>query len=118
MNYVCIPSTLMNKVVQRGCHLWNAKIPGKAEEKIAATAADGSVHAKQLRSQPVKSIVKAVKLNGNLPEGNPIHNRPGKYLHTNFIEEIEIENEVLIFYRLEQEVLCAYRGRICLWHTT
>lgn len=46
MRYVRILSTLMNKELQIGCHLWNANLPGKAGEKIAATAADGSVHAK------------------------------------------------------------------------
>lgn len=69
----------MNKELQIGCHLWNAKISGKAGEKIAAAAADGSVHAKQLWCQPVKSIVKAAKLNGNRPESNPIHKRSVSY---------------------------------------
>lgn len=33
------------------------------------------LHTKQLWCQPVKSIIKAAKLNGSHPEANPIHNR-------------------------------------------
>lgn len=76
---------------------WNAKIPGKIGSKNAATTADGSVHEKWLWCQPVKSIVKAAKLNGNHPEGNPLHNRwASKMFAYIFMEVIEIEIKALI----------------------